>query len=212
MATVVKKFRKRLRAAAGWVVAATVFAPDERAWIRPAMLTHVCAGRRSQDTGRIRGGDWDRPDQEITTLWRYQCCLRHWANGESWEDTGAYDELEAQIALSPWGEIDGCRTPEDVRARYARLDELFARAKIGGIPSRSKRIRGRTIEIDPVRINIGRHGKPFSGFGGMHRLAMSQALGLDWIPVGLGLVHIRAIPELARRRRPAARSLDWYIG
>ena len=101
------------------------------------------------------------------------------------------------------GELDGCRSLDDVIARYERLDVMFERV------TREKRLRTMS-EVRPdnfrerggVYIHIGRHNNPIFGGGGCHRLAMAITLGIDEIPAQVGVVHPDALARWGSFRQP----------
>ncbi|NKB29102.1 MAG: hypothetical protein GKR99_16740 [Rhodobacteraceae bacterium] len=180
--------------------------------MRPETLTHFFGPSvRIRKYGRIRGGSWDIGGPRFDESWRAQCCRLHWLDGQSWAESGVYDHMAAGIAKTKDGAMDGCRTHDDVVKRYQQLDTLYEAASVHGLPSRATSVAGRMIEHDGITVHMARDGRLLVGWGGNHRLAMAQCLGLEWVPAGLGLVHARAARQLRFRRSEAARTSGWYI-
>jgi hypothetical protein len=173
----------------------------ERIWIRPADCDAAISSVSRQQTGQVLDGDWDLHTRPLSDLPKVQMALLHWQAGRSWRDVGAYDYMMERIAER--GELDGCRSLEDVIARYERLDVMFERVKT------EKRLRPLS-EVRPdnfrerggVYIHIGRHNNPIFGGGGCHRLAMAIILGIDEIPAQVGVVHPRALAQWRSFRLP----------
>lgn len=136
----------------------------------------------------------------LDALVKLRCCMAHWSAGESWDQTGIYDLMMEKITRTGRPQ-SGCRTIEDVRARYARLDRIFAevrRDKALRSPRELPRQRGSFR--DGIEIHIGAQGEPLFGNRGHHRLAMAKILGLEKIPANLGFVHEAGIAHLAHYR------------
>ena len=140
---------------------------------------------------------------DLDTLVKMRCCIAHWRDGQTWEQTGIFDLMMAKIAHSGRPQ-SGCRTIADVRARYARLDRIFETVRRGGAlrgADGSQRHGGRAVP-DGIEIHIAADGAPIFGNRGHHRLAMARVLGLPRIPAMLGFVHEQAVTHLPGYRWP----------
>ncbi|MDI7924613.1 hypothetical protein [Ferirhizobium litorale] len=142
------------------------------------------------ETGKIMGGEWDAELVDVDSITKIEICRRHWVDGLSWKDAGAYDNMMDIIAKRGGKQADGCRTLDDVIARYDRLDKIFETVQS------ERRLRS-VKEIDPkaigeaggIYIHIDRSGRPVFGLGGAHRLAIARILKLDSFPAQIGVVH-----------------------
>ncbi len=127
--------------------------------------------------------------------------LARWRQGVPWTETGAVEYMTAQIARR--GSQDGCRTPQDVLRRFARLDALYETV------GRERRLRTRS-ELEPrafredggILVHVGPDGAFVAGDSGKHRLTIARLHQLPSIPVRLGEIHRDALPLLASLRRP----------
>ncbi|MEX2376358.1 MAG: hypothetical protein WD942_12370 [Dehalococcoidia bacterium] len=178
----------------------------ETIWICPNSIVNVIAKAiPRKESGRVWRGDWDLNIAPIDEMPKVAMCYRHWRDGLSWEEVGAYDLMMGLIARL--GRADGCASLDDVKARYDRLDQLFDTA------AKERRLRqvhevepGRLRETGGVLFHVARDG-PIFGRGGAHRLAIARILELPIIPAKLGVVHVEAIPRLSElRRQPLTRN------
>lgn len=126
-------------------------------------------------------------------------CIQHWQYGLSWEKTGLIDELMNLILKH--GSYDGCKSLEDVKRRYKRLDEIFYSVKKENkLKSRHEVTQNSFREEGGILIHLGPSNDLFFGGNGNHRLAMALILKLEKIPVQLGSVHINALEYLKELR------------
>ncbi|MDJ1016423.1 MAG: hypothetical protein QNJ35_07930 [Paracoccaceae bacterium] len=152
-------------------------------------------------SGHVLAGDWDLDPSPFSMQPKLAYCLRHWVDGQTWDDAGATAYHTDMI--DRLGVIDGCRTEAQVRARLERLDSVFARTKDTGILLPKSELRRPNFrESGGILIHIGRDGRGLFGSGGNHRFAIALALRLDQFPAQIGLVHPDAIDAIARLRRP----------
>lgn len=171
-------------------------------WVRPADLNRrlIKSGKRSlrHNVGQIIGGDWDLHVEPMLSSGKVHAAVEHWRDGIPWEDTGAYDIMMKLIEA--YGSFDGCRTFEDVVARYKLLDEIFSVVlSEGRLRPRHELAEGRFRELGGVGVHIDRRGSPIWGFSGSHRLAMAHVLELPRIPAMLAVVHQDAMPNWRSR-------------
>ena len=145
---------------------------------------------RLEESSSVLGGCWDMDQVNVTDLPAIRQCLLHWVEGLSWEQSGAFGRMLEELKLH--GEVDGCRTFEDVVARYRRLDAVYAHAKATGrLRTSAERSDAshRQREHGGIVFHFDRHGLPVFGGYGQHRLAIAIALNLELIPAQVGVVH-----------------------
>ncbi|MDA7427502.1 hypothetical protein PGB28_03455 [Primorskyibacter aestuariivivens] len=183
---------------------------DEPLYVRPRDITlrYVTASStgaplfRRRHSGLVKGGDWDLSVEPMRHGPKYRACHARWIEGKNWEETGIYDLHLDRIARK--GVSDECRTLEDIKARYERLDHLFEQVRregrlraISQIDSYFRREHG------GVFVHIDRHGRPLRYGGGEHRFAIAHILNLPEMPVQPGVIHLEAVRgrHLERLRR-----------
>lgn len=159
--------------------------------------------------GRVVSNEVDfLPLVPIGELRKVRACLAHWKYGLSWEDAGAIDHLLFKIEHLKMP-MSGCKSREDVKRRYQKLDTIFFNVqKSGALRSNSARNRWLVRENDGIEIHLGHNALPIFGDTGTHRLAMSLALGLNEVPASLGFVHRTALPWLQGLRHRRAQVDD----
>lgn len=157
---------------------------------------------RRRHSGLVRGGDWDLSFKDHEKGFKFLACKAHWQDGVSWEDTGIFDAHLDRIARK--GSSDECRSLDDLKARYARLDEVFEQVKAEGrLRLFSERSDGFRREHGGIMVHIDRNGMPLRHGGGAHRFAMAHILDLPEMPVQAGVIHLNAVKagHLARLRQ-----------
>jgi hypothetical protein len=169
----------------------------QRVWFRPRdCQQRTPGGSLASHTwaGHVLDGDWDLETVPFSEHPVARFCHLRWVEGVPWEDTGVYTWLMGRIEREG-GVIDGCRTLDDVVARYEALDRIYEQVRREGrirpqsaVPGRNERERG------GIRICIGRYGQPIFNWAGHHRLAMARILDLDEVPGQLQVVHPAALP------------------
>lgn len=139
------------------------------------------------------GGDWDLNVKPLDELEKVIICRRHFVEGLSWEDAGAYDLLARMLAKKK--SHDGCRTMDDVKRRYEGVDHVYDHLKSGGrFLTRQELTEGGAFREDRgIYVHVGREGNLIFGKGGCHRLAIAQILDLPAVPVQVGVVHREAV-------------------
>lgn len=138
--------------------------------------------------GRVRGGDWDRPEncRLVDGIYIHKGLTQRFEEGREWTDTAYYETGIERIADD--GRFRGCESPEELREKYLpALDDLYADMRENGYrPNRG------TVYDDPEdaeyihdlepMILIRRDGEIIWSEG-YHRLVMAQLLDIDSIPV-----------------------------
>lgn len=177
---------------------------DELIWVDPNVIQHgftrpKWAPWRKRHSGKIIGGDWDKDVFELAQGKKFRACRQHFEGGVPWEDTGIYADMMDRIARD--GMYDGCRTLDDVIARYAGMDELYRDIKSKGylepVSERPERLHR---EHGGILVHINRDGDPILGGNGSHRLVIAQILKLPQIPACLGVLHQTAWETGALKR------------
>ncbi|WP_143152715.1 hypothetical protein [Marivita hallyeonensis] len=173
---------------------------QERIWINPSRITRIYTRNpletpdfKRRHSGMIVAGDWDQRTEPIDQSWKIAACLAHFRDGVPWEQTGVFERMQDVIARR--GTFDGCRTQQDIEARYRRIDALYANIKASGY--RNETVIRRAVPRLPegVFVHIDRDGTPVFGAIGNHRMGIARALGLTRIPAQLGVVHPKALSQ-----------------
>lgn len=152
-------------------------------------------------SGHVTAGDWDQNPVPLSNLPKFAYCMRHWQDGLSWEESGAYDHMEN--LLESRKSIDGCRSRSDIIKRFEMLDAIFeAVRKDGGLTAAGNLPKAVFKEYGGILVHIDRNGMPLFGLGGFHRLAIAKILKFPNFPAQIGLVHPDAIGALGKYRRP----------
>ncbi len=137
----------------------------------------------------------------LSNLPKFAYCMRHWQDGLSWEESGAYDHIEN--LMESQNSVDGCRTRSDIIKRFEMLDAIFeAVRKAGELTAAGKLPNAIFREYGGVLVHIDRNGAPLFGLGGFHRLAIAKILKFPSFPAQIGLVHPDAIDMLEKYRLP----------
>ena len=157
---------------------------------------------RRRHSGLVRGGDWDLSLRDHEKGVKFLACKAHWQDGLSWEETGIFDMHLDRIARK--GVSDECRTLDDLKARYAKLDDVFETVRREGrLKLFSERSDGFRREHGGIMVHFDRNGLPLRHGGGAHRFAIAHILNLPEMPVQAGVIHLEAVRggHLARLRR-----------
>ena len=155
-------------------------------------------GRRSC-SGKITPRDWAPQYMSLRSFPKIQFCWQHWHDGIPWEETGAYERMMKRIAVK--GSMDGCRTFDDVVARYNALDRVYETVKRDGCLRSQKELRSQKREDGGILIHIDRFGEPVFGLAGCHRMSMALVLDLAYIPAQIGFVHPDGVQHLYKYRQ-----------
>lgn len=143
---------------------------------------------RRRHSGAVIAGDWDMERGDITSSDKYESCRMRFFDGADWRETPIYKRLLTEISR---GKIpDGCRSAEDLDARYALLDKVFAETKGRGrllckseLPDQFRREHG------GILLHIARDGTCLRSGGGAHRFAIARLLDLQEMPAQVGVIH-----------------------
>ena len=150
-------------------------------------------------SGAVLSHGWPYRYQDVLAVANVRFCVEHWGRGLTWEATGAFERM--QRLMEKKGSIDGCQTMDDVRRRYAVLDEVFDVVRREGRLRRTREMKSGTLRArGDLYFHIGPDGEPVFGGYGCHRLAMAIVLDLPTVPAQLGCVHELGIQHLALYR------------
>ena len=170
--------------------------PDMRVTISPKQINnrYFRAAKGNQpighwQTGQVLGGDWDLATREFRSSTKYQSCHKHFIDGVAWDQTKAMPYGLKKLAEQ--GKYDSCRTPDELVARYARLDNLWdMTCAAGALPSQLS-------ETAPLRdcilVHITRDGELLFGNYGFHRLSIAKLAKIPKITVVVGVIHPSAL-------------------
>jgi hypothetical protein len=137
--------------------------------------------------------------QPIEQFEKIHYCLRHWVDGLSWRDAGAYDYMLEMIAVSVDGVYDQCTCLDDIKRRYEYLDRLYDHVERHGLAPRGEIVVGTYREVGGSIIHLGPDAVPCFGGAGYHRFAIARALKIR-LPAQIGCVHVSALNRLAEFR------------
>lgn len=138
--------------------------------------------------GRVRGGDWDRPEncRRIDETAFHEACHQHFEDGRPWTETAyadwAADRFEQQDRVKGYesaaaflegygAELDAIC--EDMRTNGYRPN----RGRIYETPADAERIH----DLEPI-VLVGRDGE-IIWTEGFHRLILADLAGVDSMPV-----------------------------
>jgi hypothetical protein len=166
----------------------------ERIWPDASSCRDSYGRFKATNSGDVIGGDWDKQTYPFDRNPIAAACLRHWRDGLSWEESGAYALQLERIKRHGAQGSDGCRTLEDVVRRYQQLDEIFLTAQREGRLRPRSETDGFTFrERDGILIHIARDCRPIFGHRGVHRFVIARLLGFRVVPAQVGVVHPAAI-------------------
>ena len=167
--------------------------------LRPARLYRVSTHRithrvqpepfKPDDTGRVVGGDWDQHRTHLTnTDSLYEGLQDRYEHGTPWVETEFY---KAQVDRIEQGESAwGCKTTDELRTRYDRLDDVYQSMQTDGYRSAQELGGGRTTAaLDEICVHIARDGELLFAGEGNHRIRLAKLLELDEIAVRIVVRH-----------------------
>ncbi|MFW2589096.1 hypothetical protein [Sagittula sp. SSi028] len=148
---------------------------------------------RRRASGRVMGGDWDKSRASATDNYKFQSCRMRWVDGADWEETPVFQKMVAEIAKGR--APDECRSVEDVKSRYAKLDRIFAETQARGRLLRMHELPDAYYrrEHGASFVHVARDGTCLRSGGGYHRFSIAKILELPEMPAQIGVVHPDAI-------------------
>ncbi len=170
--------------------------PRQRLSISPADITDRYLQSRNGNirfghwrSGQVVDGDWDQSRRPFVKSIKFQSCAAHFNKGVEWKDTKALPYGLNKLEQN--GKYDGCSTEPELLARYASLDNLWAKTKVAGaLPP--KAARNTTLRTG-ILVHIDRQGQLLFGNQGFHRLAIAKLAKIETMTVVLGIVHPQAL-------------------
>lgn len=133
--------------------------------------------------GRSVGGDWDLKRRKITTMPLYKGLKERFVDGLQWKETVLHPDkysVDHQNLSIRYNQYSN----KEFEQRGQYLDKLYTSIQKSGYqPSAKNRI------YDTVSITIGRDGTLIRNLEGIHRLIISQLIGIDLIPVKIQVIH-----------------------
>jgi hypothetical protein len=146
--------------------------------------------------GVVAGGEWDEAAFPLSDLTFFDAVDQHFNHGVDWDDTDFYRDIRASLAAGqPKFKY---RTVDDIPRQWERIEALYASMKADGYQRQGELATSRPW--DEVVVAIDRVGRLLF-VDGRHRLAVAQTLGLDEVPV---LVGVRHKDWIAKRAEVAA--------
>ena len=151
------------------------------------------------------GGPWDRATLSFKKHYLYQSIRAHLQDGVGWEDTQIYDHPKY------------ADDPDRARKRCAKIEHIIESIRTNGYrlqhdldhATDTSYSRIGTTEIaDEIIVGMDRHGGLLHLKNGRHRLAVTQLLGVDRIPVILSLSHPGATDAIPADAKPLRSNTD----
>lgn len=145
--------------------------------------------RRWNLFGRVKGGDWDIPDEDFSRPTRvrdrsdFRAFHEHFVEGIPWEDI-EYVNRKIRDGSSKLGS-----TRDEILESLAEYERLYETIRDNGYRTQRELAesgvepkRFESAMGDEIAIDISRFGEPLF-VDGSHRIAIAKILGLDEIPV-----------------------------
>lgn len=172
---------------------------DELIWVRTQDVTHWYKADpangapkfRRRHSGMVAAGDWDFSRTPFGSHIKLNSIRDHYERGVPWQQTKLFDWMMQKIAEQ--GQIDTCRSKEDLIARYERLDRIYDEARRTGTLRPHGSVNDTRGEHGGILVRIARDGTPLRDGGGMHRFAIAVVLNLARVPAQLGVIHPDAL-------------------
>ena len=140
--------------------------------------------------GVVANGDWDKDVVNFEEMDVWHAFKSHFRDGHDWNTTDFYFRVigTIQSGQSLWG----CEDENAFKKRLAGIDALYQKIKTSGYQTQPELDAGSKNEIfvdqDEVHVNISRKGEILFA-DGRHRLCIAKLLGLESIPVKVGIRH-----------------------
>ncbi len=138
--------------------------------------------------GRIHPGDWDQNSDPIKRSKKFQGVIQRYKNGYEWHETVVFDHMLELIEDGKYP--DGCKSIQNVRQRYDKIDKLYHDIKFNGYKSGEKLPSDRG-DIADVCVAIGRNGEFHLQGDGVHRVTIARVLNIPEIPAKVSMRHLQ---------------------
>jgi hypothetical protein len=137
--------------------------------------------------GRVRGGEWDRPEhcRRIDETKLHEGLTQRFEEGHEWEETSYYERIAERFEESE--DVRGYESLEAfISERPAEIEALYESMQDGYRPNRGTVYETPADveyihELEPL-VLIGRSGEIIWSEG-FHRLVLATIVGIDEIPV-----------------------------
>jgi hypothetical protein len=135
--------------------------------------------------GQVLGGGWDFEAIEIQHTALYRGLYQRFVDKRDWLDTDLrFDRYRIEYDNAPRKYLRF--STDEFLAQGARLDALYGVLRANGYRPHWKRVESFETELS---VNIGREGQMIRNAGGLHRLIMSQFIGLEAILMRIVVIH-----------------------
>ncbi|WP_333828562.1 hypothetical protein [Pararhodobacter sp.] len=129
-------------------------------------------------------------DASKQTNTRASYIRRSVSEGHSFRESGALEYFLDLLQRRPG--VDRMYSEEDVHKRIDGLDAVVAYARQYSTLALQADLNNDPSNTDDIWVHIGGDGRLITCWGGGHRLSIAQIMGLESIPVRIGLVHYDA--------------------
>lgn len=155
--------------------------------VDPAGVERFAVVELTWGLDRVRGGDWDRPEncRSLTDTRMYEGLVERFEEGCEWEETPYWEWVRGEI--EELGHFRGYEDPEAVRAeRLPAVEDLYESLREEGYRPNHGTLYDDPAEVefihefDPM-VLIGRDGEVI-WTEGFHRLILSRIAGVDGVP------------------------------
>lgn len=161
--------------------------PFELVHVDPARVDRYTTVSLKWGFGRVRGGDWDRPEncRSIEDLYIYTGLVERFEAGADWEETAYYEHVTERIEAGGFRRCESVTALDDtvlpaVEALYDDMRENGYRPNLGVVYDTVSEFDS-IHELEPL-VLIGRNGEVIWSEG-YHRFALARILGIEAVPV-----------------------------
>lgn len=172
---------------------------DEILWVDPNSIKRYVGNlpwNRFAMRARSADGDWDLAARRFEGWDLYKAIRERFLDGQPWDNSKFYKRVinEIEQGAVKWG----CSTKGDFDQRLLRIEKLFdeierygfkTQQELSSVPDvHSWESNNPFTQYDEVTVCIDRNGR-FLLRDGKHRLSIAKILGLQRIPIVVGLRH-----------------------
>jgi len=152
------------------------FETAELLYVSPADIRYYV--RKNESIRTRQGAYLDFKGRTFEDMDIFVALKEHFEDGAPLSESKAHARILEQIkkGVSMWG----CRSEDELIARWRKLDKLYFRIKTGGY--KTQRQLGNPNVMNEVTVKIRRYGELLF-VNGRHRLSIAKLLGLRSIPV-----------------------------
>jgi hypothetical protein len=166
------------------------FNPFRLYWVNPQAVARTMASRFSDEArGSTIGGDWDLRAIPIDQTVVHRGLTQRFMEGRDWIDTDLHPDRYVPDCANDQQRYLHLSLDEFLD-RGARLDALFQKLLRYGYRSHLR--LGRPFDRE-MAVNVGRDGSLIRNSSGLHRLVLSQIIGLPAVPVRFLVAHTAGV-------------------